>query len=373
MEFWDVYDIHRRRMGYRLARCTEAQLPPDCGCRAALAPNGKLNLLPGEYHLSTHVWFINSKGQLLIQKRAENKLHMPGVWAACGGAVMAGEDSRAAAVRESYEEMGIIVDPARLLRILTYTSPERSSHMDVYVYQYECDPATLTLQPEEVSRAGWFSLDELTGKTFTDEQFRRYTYIDVLYAFVKSHTAWRRAGFMDPGAHLGEGELLDVYDIRGERTGLTMRRGAAQPFGDYFRTVNVWFIGSDGRALLQRRSMRCAFKPGYFAVTGGVLKEGEAPLDAARREVCEELGLSLDERHLFRLCEYVGEYCLCTVYVANQDVESGDMRLQKDEVAAVEFASADMLRVFSESDNFLRPPYMPMVISAMRVMERAHM
>ena len=106
MELWDVYDIHRRKLGYKIARCTPDELPADCEYRPALAPSGKLNLRPEEYHLSVHVWFINSKGELLIQKRAENKRHMPGVWAACGGAAMSGESTIDAAIRESYEEMG---------------------------------------------------------------------------------------------------------------------------------------------------------------------------------------------------------------------------------------------------------------------------
>lgn len=372
MELWDMYDIHRRKLGYMVARCTEDELPADCEYRAALSPSGKLALRPEEYHLSVHVWFINSNGELLIQKRAENKRHMPGVWAACGGAAMAGENTLEAAVRESYEEMGIIVDPRRLIRILTYTAPERHSHMDVYIYKYECDPAKLTLQTEEVSRAGWFSLDELTGKRFTDEQFRRYTYMDILYEFVKFNAVWRRAGLIDPGAARQLSEVVDVFDIRGNATGRTMRRGAAQRYGDYFRAVQVWFIGSDGRVLLQRRSMRCAFKPGFFAVTGGVVKSGETEPEAARREVLEELGIKIDERNMFRLCAFVGECSLYTVYVVNQDVKSDEMRLQKDEVASVEFVSADMLNAYSDAENFLRPPYMPMVISAMRVMERAH-
>ena len=72
MELWDVYDIHRRKQSYKLARCTQAQLAPGCGYRAALAPSGKLQLEPDEYHLSVHVWFVNCRGELLIQKRAES-------------------------------------------------------------------------------------------------------------------------------------------------------------------------------------------------------------------------------------------------------------------------------------------------------------
>ena len=117
--------------------------------------------------------------------------------------------------------------------------------------------------------------------------------------------------------------------------------------------------------------MRCAFKPGYFAVTGGVLKSGETELEAARREVREELGLTIDERNMFCLCAFIGKCSHYTVYVVNQDVQSDELRLQKEEVASVEFVSADMLNAYSDADNFLRPPYRPMVISAMRVMERA--
>lgn len=370
MEYWDIYDIHRRKLGYCLARCTGAELPEGCTCRAALADTGKLDLRPEEYHLSVHIWFINARGELLIQKRAENKRHMPGVWAACGGAVMAGEDSLTAAVRESYEEMGIIVDPARLVRILTYTSPERHSHMDVYMYRYECDPDALTLQEEEVSRAGWFPLEALTGKTFTDEQFRRYTYMDILYSLVKSHADWRRRGFM-PGHRHSRPEPADVYDMRGNRTGRKADRSDALPFGDYLWSIHVWFIGSDGQALLQRRSMHCTWRPGDFAALGGGVMAGETPMEAARREVMEEMGVSLDERNTFQLCQYVDEQSLCTVYVANQDVASEELHLNREEVSAVQFVSADMLSAYSSADNFLRPLYLPMVTSAMRVIERS--
>ena len=372
MELWDVYDIHRRKQSYKLARCTQAQLAPGCGYRAALAPSGKLQLEPDEYHLSVHVWFVNSRGELLIQKRAETKVHMPGVWAACGGAVMAGEDSVSAAVRESYEEMSIELDPERLVRLLTYTAPERNSHMDVYLYRYECDPDGLTLQEEEVSRAAWFTLDELTGKTFTDEQFRRYTYMDILYNFIKVQTAWRRAGFVDRGVRGGARELLDVYDVHGERTGQTMLRDAAQPYGDYYRTVHVWFVTSNGRVLLERRAPGSARQPGLLASVQGVVQSGEDPLAAARRQSEEELGLKLDESRLFRLCEFVGDYCMCTVYLANQDVSADELELRKDEVASVDFVSADMLGMFSDSGEFSSAPYVPMVISAMRVIERRH-
>ena len=34
MELWDVYDIHRRKLGYKIARCTPDELPADCDSTA---------------------------------------------------------------------------------------------------------------------------------------------------------------------------------------------------------------------------------------------------------------------------------------------------------------------------------------------------
>ena len=108
--------------------------------------------------------------------------------------------------------------------------------------------------------------------------------MDILYEFVKFNVKWQRAGFIDPGATRKLDEIVDIFDIRGGATGRTMLRGSAQPYGDYFRAVQVWFIGSDGSVLLQRRSMRCAFTPGYFAVTGGVPR-GAGPDDRRAQHV----------------------------------------------------------------------------------------
>lgn len=54
-----------------------------------------------------HIWIINSKSELLIQKRPDHLKHLPGIWAATGGAVIQGEDSKTAACREAKEELGV--------------------------------------------------------------------------------------------------------------------------------------------------------------------------------------------------------------------------------------------------------------------------
>ena len=61
----------------------------------------------GEYKLSVHVWILNSRGEILIQKRNENLKRNPGKWAFTGGVVDSGETSVEGAIRESKEELGI--------------------------------------------------------------------------------------------------------------------------------------------------------------------------------------------------------------------------------------------------------------------------
>lgn len=87
MEIWDLYDESRRPLG-RTARRDEP-------------------LQPGEYHVVVGIWVFDGKGHILLTRRDASKRYMPGKWENTGGHVVSGEDSRAAAARELWEETGI--------------------------------------------------------------------------------------------------------------------------------------------------------------------------------------------------------------------------------------------------------------------------
>ena len=79
MEKWDLLDGDGRPLGQTLVRGDK--------------------LRPGQYHLVVHIWVEDSKGRLLIQKRAPHLKLMPDTWAVTGGSALAGEDSLTAAAR----------------------------------------------------------------------------------------------------------------------------------------------------------------------------------------------------------------------------------------------------------------------------------
>ena len=62
----------------------------------------------GLYHKAVVVFIINSKGQVLLQRRSPNKRMWPNLWdVTAGGHVSSGEFGFQAIIRECKEELGI--------------------------------------------------------------------------------------------------------------------------------------------------------------------------------------------------------------------------------------------------------------------------
>lgn len=143
MELWDVYTADRTPTGRTVRRGLDA-------------------LAPGEYHLSVHVVLINSRGQLLIQRRAMEKKGWPGVWdiTAAAGSVLAGETSRQAAQRELFEELGLQMSVTGAPRMTTTMD---NCFGDWFVLHTDVDTQSLHLQPGEVMDARWTYPDEISA------------------------------------------------------------------------------------------------------------------------------------------------------------------------------------------------------------------
>lgn len=129
------------------------------------------HLRPGQYHLVVHIWVVNSAGQLLIQRRSPQLKLMPGIWAATGGSAIAGEESRAAAGRELYEELGIPTAGTDL----EYAGRirRRNSFTDIWILRRDVELSSLRLQKEEVAEACWVTREELM-RMVAERRFHHY-------------------------------------------------------------------------------------------------------------------------------------------------------------------------------------------------------
>ena len=134
MELWDLYDKDRAATGETMAR-------------GDAVPAGR-------YHIVVHVVVFDAQGRMLIQQRQSFKEGWSGQWdITAGGSALAGESSTEAARRELREEIGLDIDLTGVAPVLTIFYGECFD--DVYVVTREVDPASLTLQYEEVQAARW--------------------------------------------------------------------------------------------------------------------------------------------------------------------------------------------------------------------------
>ncbi len=113
----------------------------------------------GMYHKIVSAWIMNSRGEYLMSKRSARKLVSPGTWECTGGAVMTGETTLDAAVREIREELGIDIDPAKGRLVRSTRHEEMREFYDVWMFGEDIDTDDLTLQTEEVSDVRWMTKD----------------------------------------------------------------------------------------------------------------------------------------------------------------------------------------------------------------------
>ncbi len=84
-----------------------------------------------EYCLVVGVWVLNSKGEILVTLRANDKNTYPNKWENTAGAVQSGENTLQGAVRELFEETGIKANEEDFVKI--HEVREKTAFVDNYV------------------------------------------------------------------------------------------------------------------------------------------------------------------------------------------------------------------------------------------------
>lgn len=121
----------------------------------------------GHWHRAVHVWFVNSKGEILLQLRSKQMERDPYKWdISAAGHVKAGETPLDAAVIETRDELGLDLLPARFEHIVTVKQCTscpgyiNNEYNDVYVVHSDADLSMFRIHPEEVEEIKWALLSE---------------------------------------------------------------------------------------------------------------------------------------------------------------------------------------------------------------------
>ncbi|MBR2289699.1 MAG: NUDIX domain-containing protein [Clostridia bacterium] len=141
MEFWDIYDINKKKTG---------RTTPRIGCK----------LEQGEYHIVVNAIIINSKGQILISQRAEYKPHGL-MWEMNGGSITVGETSIEGMVREIKEELGIKLEESegRLYKTIRRDDPP-ADFKEFWLFRKDVNLKDITFPDGEAVDAKWVTMDE---------------------------------------------------------------------------------------------------------------------------------------------------------------------------------------------------------------------
>ena len=139
MEKWDLYDENGKKIGKTINRGEKME--------------------PNEYHISVHIWIINKDNEFLIQKRSPNKKKFPNMWSMTGGAVLAGENSEQACIRETMEELGVELSHNEIKKVGTIK--RENGLVDIWIAYKDFDAKGLKLQIDEVSEAKWSNMTEI--------------------------------------------------------------------------------------------------------------------------------------------------------------------------------------------------------------------
>lgn len=170
-EMWDLYDAEGRLTGETMLR--GEKVPQE------------------RYHRVVEALFLNSRGEILLQKRALRKKLYPNIlWYPTGGAVLAGETIQQACVREVQEELGFVPDMenARLL----HHKVEQTFIRDVFLIRQDVPVESMHFQPEEVDGALWLLPEDIPCEPGEWEAFSFMPHLREILPFLKLESMRRR-------------------------------------------------------------------------------------------------------------------------------------------------------------------------------------
>jgi len=134
----------------------------------------------GLLHKTVHVWILNKKKELLIQKRSKVKWAYPELWEPfVGGHLSSGEDSIAGARAHVLEEVNLEVGPRDCVFLFSANHPSDNPHPnsivdneihDVYLLVKDFNISQLKYSKDEISELKLITLEDFEELLSTEDK-----------------------------------------------------------------------------------------------------------------------------------------------------------------------------------------------------------
>jgi len=162
-------------------------------------------------------------------------------------------------------------------------------------------------------------------------------------------------------------ERIDILTATGEFTGKTCLKSEAHLKGLYHATVHIWLFTSDKKILLQKRALTKKVFPGLWDISvAGHVAAGEEILEAAKRELFEEIGLQLQDKDLVKIGTRIHQVSHENgiqdnehhhVFIAELKVSIDTLTMQEEEVAGLKLWDLKVLKQTKNLENVLLPRF----------------
>lgn len=140
-------------------------------------------------------------------------------------------------------------------------------------------------------------------------------------------------------------EYIDVFSRDGALIKEEVPKHAPKNPGDYNKHVLIIMKIADspdpgkgeGLYIVQQRSLKAKYYAGKWDMTGGGVRAGESPKEAACREVSEELSITVPPEEMNLAFEYIKDWddgtgLLASVFMCRVDVPEGGFKFDPYEV-----------------------------------------
>ena len=120
-----------------------------------------------------NVWLVNKGGEILCTKRSDTVKNNPGKWQTfAGGHLKAGQSYVDAAIAELDEELGLKIDPSKLVLMTARSNTEILCHFENLAYPLDVPSEEVEFPDGEIVEANWMSIgDYFADKTASPEKW----------------------------------------------------------------------------------------------------------------------------------------------------------------------------------------------------------
>lgn len=152
----------------------------------------------GDWHRAAHMWVLNGRGDILIQRRSTIKVNSPDMFdISAGGHVTSGSSVMETALSELEEEIGVRATEEELVHIGEVTKESvtkggtyiNKEFNDIFVLVRDKPAEDFILQEEEVAYVKWISIEEFrrwVAEEKEDLVMHREEF-EILFNYLNSH------------------------------------------------------------------------------------------------------------------------------------------------------------------------------------------